>query len=273
MQQILFSLNAILTDSLHHTAVKPFNGQYTTSYSLKSWANDVYSINVEYHKQNGLKKGIDRIEMSSPWMLLILLFGFLSIAFSRSAYQKRFNMLFQTLFNWKLSKQIIRYEKVYTHPVNLLLTINFTLCVPLFFGIIRSWHLNELDSLGFSFALVLIPLLIYLILKLAIYKFSGWLFLEKEAIEEYIFQTNLFNKYLGVFYLILTSLLIYSPVPFGILYTIGTSTLFLFVLFQIVRGFLIGIQSGNNLFFIILYLCTLEILPWLIMGKWIKNTL
>ena len=125
----------------------------------------------------------------------------------------------------------------------------------------------------FHFIITFLPLILYLFTKLLLYKFSAWLFGEEEALEEYLFQTTLFNKYLGVVYLILTTLLIYSSVKIEVLYYSGLIMLALFLLFQLVRGFIIGIERGSNLLFIILYLCTLEITPWLILGKWIKFNL
>lgn len=204
-------------------------------------------------------------------MLILLLFCFGSLAFVRGVFRKRFSMLFQTFINWKLSKQIIRYEKVYTHPVNLLLLLNFILCVPLFFTVSTlkygHWELSAFRL----FLFILIPLLAYLLIKFLLYQFSAWLMDEKEAIDEYIFQTNLFNKYLGVVFLLLASFIIYSAVPYQLIFYLGLSILIFFLAFQLVRGVIIGIQKSKSLHFIILYLCTLEILPWLILGKWLNN--
>ncbi len=260
-------------DSVSFNQVEPFKGEYDTVYTFDSWVKDVCLAHATYAQHNLYKKGNINRPFSQPWMLFVLLFGFFCIAFTRSAYRKRFTMLFQTLLNWKLSKHIIRYEKVYTHPVNILLTLNFILCIPLFFGISRKWHLSLNEGIEVSFFMILLPLLSYLVIKLLSYKFSGWLFNMQEPIEEYIFQANLFNKYLGVAYLILTTLLIYSTIPFHILFNTGVTILILLLVFQLIRGVIIGLQSGNALFFIILYLCTLEILPWMILGKWIKSTL
>lgn len=263
----------IQENTTYFGSITPHHGEYKTTYSFDNWVEDVTIAHKQFCLAHPYKQGEVNRPFTEPWMLIVLLAGFFSIAFSRSAYQKRFTMLFQTLINWKLSKQIIRYEKVYTHPVNILLTLNFILCVPLFFGISRKWHLSLNEGIEISFLVILFPLLVYLILKLVAYKFTGWLFNIKESIEEYIFQANLFNKYLGVAYLILATLLIYSTIPFNLLFYIGSTILALFFVFQLIRGLIIGLQNGNALFFIILYLCTLEILPWMLLGKWIKSTL
>lgn len=250
-----------------------FDGTYEDIYSKEDWAQDVVAYNSYYNNTISYKKGTPIESHTSGWILLILLFGFSSLAYVRTMHRKRFTMLMQTFINWKVAKQIIRYEKVYAHPVNLLMNLNFILCFPLFFSLWAN-ELGEVNmpllSLYFS---ILAPFLIYQLCKLAIYKSSGWLFNEQETIEEYIFQTNLFNKYLGVVYLVLLCFLIYSPISSTFLAQLGVVILLSFLLFQLIRGLLIGREHGNQLYLIILYLCTLEILPWLIIGKWVKNLL
>lgn len=250
-----------------------FDGSYEDIYSKEEWVQDVVAYNAYYNSTISYKKGTPIESHASGWILLILLVGFSSLAYVRTLHRKRFTMLIQTFINWKVAKQIIRYEKVYTHPVNLLLNLNFILCFPLFF----AFWLNELSDINISlpklYFSILIPFLIYQLCKLAIYKSSGWLFGEQETIEEYIFQTNLFNKYLGIVYLVLLTFLIYSPISSSFLAQLGIIILLLFLFFQLVRGLLIGREHGKQLYLIILYLCTLEILPWLIIGKWVKNLL
>lgn len=241
--------------------------------NYNSWVDTVVAssdgIAINHKKYDGTIT-----QPSSPaWIIILLLVGFSCIAVSRSVYRKRFIMLYKTLGNWKLSKQIIRYEKVYTHPVNILMTLNFVIIIPLFFSLVYSKLFNPLVLLEQQYILVLGPLVIYLLAKTALYQFSGWLWNEKPVIEEYLFQSNLFNKYTGVAFLILASLVVYSPIAPIVLAKIGLTTLALLALFQIIRGVMIGLENGMHLFFIIAYLCTLEILPWFVVGKWITGSL
>lgn len=222
------------------------------------------------------QKRFDGEPMSSntnSWVIAVLLIGFSFLAISRSVYRKRFTMLHKTLGNWKLSKQIIRYEKVYTHPVNILMTLNFILMLPLFFSLIYTKLFNLEASVEKQYLFFTVPLAVYLIVKTGCYQFSGWLWDEKAVVEEYLFQSNLFNKYAGVVFLILTSLVVYAPLDISIIGKAGVAILILILIFQLIRGVVIGLENGKHLFFIIAYLCTLEILPWLVIAKWIKISL
>ncbi len=259
------------TISQQTVGIVPYSGLYTEVYTKDEWVNDVVAYSEYYYSNLPYQKGIANDTSAVNWMLVILFFGFISLAYVRSVHRKRFSMLVQTFINWKVAKQIIRYEKVYTHPVNILLNLNFLFCFPLFLSL-SAFHLtNPGYSISEMYLLIILPFLLYLISKLVLYKFSAWLLVENETIEEYVFQASLFNKYLGVCYLILTTLLIYSPISSSFLSKIGLGVLFLFLSFQLIRGVIIGIEKGKNLYLIILYLCTLEILPWLVLGKWVKN--
>ena len=259
--------------SLKYTSVAIFSQENSAKDKLeeKEWIQEIYLKTKEYKQAFPYKEGAVNEVFAESWMLVLLLMCAGSLAFVRGFYRKRFSMLFQTLINWKLSKQIIRYEKVYTHPVNLLLLANFVICIPLFFSVAALKVLDIHHPAINVFLFILIPLLLYILAKFISYQFSAWLLKEKEAINEYVFQANLFNKYLGVLFLVLVTLLIYSPIdPVKITY-LGFFILLFFLVFQLIRGVIIGIQRAKNLLFIILYLCTLEILPWLILGKWLNN--
>ncbi|MBL4708317.1 MAG: DUF4271 domain-containing protein [Flavobacteriales bacterium] len=254
-------------------SVVPYNGSYSNYMNYSEFVDQVSLHQAVRSKENSFFAGNSKPQRVETWMIFVLLFGYLCLAFSRAMHRKRFSMLFKTLINWKLSKQIIRYEKVYTHPVNVLMIVNFVLCFPFFFSLARNWTTEINEPVIWTYILFIIPLLGYFLIKIVIYKFSGWLFDKKDVIEEYVFQTNLFNKYLGLAFLILTTLLLFAPIDPVILSYIGFTTLLLGLIFQITRGVMIGLENGVGLFFIIAYLCTLEITPWLILGKWIKISL
>lgn len=237
------------------------------------WVNTIVEHSSGTFTQPVYYEGVPNRFDTPIWVIILLLIGFSCIAVSRSVYRKRFNMLLKTLTNWKLSKQIIRYEKVYTHPVNVLMTFNFIISLPLFFSLVYFKLFNPDIIIEKQYLFLLFPLVLYLLVKIAFYKFSGWLWNEKGVIEEYLFQSNLFNKYAGAGFLILTSMVVYSPISIFKIAQSGLILLGLLALFQLIRGVVVGLENGKHLFFIIAYLCTLEILPWLVIGKWIQINL
>jgi len=242
-------------------------------YEASDWINDIAIHAEQYYASIPYYQGSLPKESLPDWIFLLLILGTSMIAYVISVHRKRSNMLAKTFINWKLSKQIIRYEKVYSHPVNIALNINFIISVSLFAVLALKLLNPDKFNIQNHFPQVLGLLLLYGLFKITSHKFMAWIFQLQELIEEYIFQLNLINKYTGVFFLILTALLIYSPLNESIILTIGASIFVILSVLQLSRGVMIGIQKVKNLFFIILYLCTLEILPWLVVGKWIHNQL
>ncbi len=206
-------------------------------------------------------------QVQSGWILGLILFCFGLLAFIRSFHRKRFNLISKILFNWKLGKQIIRYEKVYTHPVNLALIANYLIASSLFFAFcflntkIGTAEFFSLSSWFFLF------LLTYQLVKFILYLFSAWLFEQEDLIKEYLFHVNLLAKFQGIAFLLLLLLASYSSIAILPLTWIGIGLFCLSLAIQLLRGTRIGLQKSKGLILIILYLCTLEILPLLILVK------
>jgi hypothetical protein len=245
-----------------------------TVHTFEDHLSYIKELHTIENKQNPYLKGtakkeIEGIDYLTPLLVLCLL----GIAISRSFYRKRFKLLFKTIFNWKIAKQIIRYEKVYTHPVNLMLTGIFLISSPLFFGFFVGEGLFYSDNYFKTVVSIATALLAFLILKLLAHYFFAWLFNSKASIEEYIFQSSLVNKIYGIVNLALLICLLYTNLSISWLFTISFFFLLLLLIIQILRGFLIGLEKGTPIQLIILYLCTLEILPWFLMAKYLSQGL
>lgn len=228
---------------------------------------------LQHYQKIPYYNGIQKVAFSQAWILILLVVLFAGLAYAKAIYSKRFNLLAKTVINWKVAKSIIRFEKVYSHPVNLILNTIFILSAALFLGLCFSIKYSNQPLDSYFFLGLLGPITSYLISKLILYKFSGWIISDSEIIEEYVFQANLFNKILGVILLLINSLLIYSSINAGILISIGFSSFLLLFFLQLTRGVFIGREKGVKYLPIILYLCTLEILPWLILIKLVKTLL
>jgi hypothetical protein len=241
-------------------------------YSIKDWARDIYDISENHFNKINYYDAIDQTASNSTLDFLIVLLCVSAFALVTAFYNKRFKLLLNTFFNWKLAKQIIRYEKVHSHPVNLTMLFIFAVSTPIFFCksliiLYPKWEFFEL------FKYVMLILIAYFLVKYLLYQFSAWLFEEKELVEQYIFQGNLYSKFVGLVYLSLLILHLYSPFSNIILLKVGLIVLLIFLLLQLSRGIIIGLAEKRNLLVIILYLCTLEILPWLLMYKSIQDSL
>jgi hypothetical protein len=103
-------------------------------------------------------------------------------------------------------------------------------------------------------------------------QFMGWVFQIKEASDNYIFTVFFFNKIIGI---LLLPLVIYLLISSRFANQISMVALFLLCVILIYRYALSYISLAKtiqlNKFHFFLYLCTLEIVPLLIIYKMLLN--
>ncbi len=126
--------------------------------------------------------------------------------------------------------------------------------------------------IGFTGWKLLVLIFSFLVLlfsaKLLVYKFIGWVFDTREEVSAHLFQSSLMSK---AYSMVLLPVIVLFPFANDILrpWLVGTGV-GVFILLYIIQ---IGRGIGNNLrdtvsgYYIILYLCALEILPLSILFK------
>jgi hypothetical protein len=125
----------------------------------------------------------------------------------------------------------------------------------------------------FSLFLIILNLIIlYSISKALLQKAIGFIFSRLGQINEYLHNVYVYNKILGILLLPLAFAAFYTPDNIAEILLI-TAILFYFfsLIFKIIRGFKIIIENEVFIFYSILYLCTLEILPIIIGIKIYKS--
>ena len=125
--------------------------------------------------------------------------------------------------------------------------------------------------MGFSgiefYLIVFVVANAYYLLKLFLYKILGSVFSQREVTSELIFNMMLYNNVLGL--ILLPVATVHALVPgFGIasLFLVP-GLIVLFYLMSIIRSVYFAIREGISIFYLILYLCALEILPVLLVTK------
>lgn len=113
-------------------------------------------------------------------------------------------------------------------------------------------------------------MLLYVIVKRYTYKFINWIFFDKTKnslwIESYFFIISIF----GMLLLPFTLLTIYYDFPFYTGFIIPVFLFFLMNLLFIYKCFSIFFNQLHGSFYLFLYFCTLEVLPFLVVWKGIE---
>ncbi len=211
--------------------------------------------------------------LSETWMIPLFLVCLVALAWVRVNYGRRIPQLFSDLVNVRLMRQTMREELVLSHRASLAISGVFVLQFSLF------WYLLEVRSVvsiasGTGFNLfwkyVILVVLVYFI-KIMLVRIIQWVVEGDFSLGEYIHTIFLSNKVLGLvlFPLLLFALFTdYKGSQF--LLTTALVSVGLMYVFRLFRGSANALAQGIRPVYIILYLCTLEILPLLLFVKFIS---
>jgi hypothetical protein len=126
---------------------------------------------------------------------------------------------------------------------------------------------------GFIYWLIFIAIIISaLTLRHFVCIITGNLSSEKEVFYEYLVVIYQTYRLTGLFLLVISVLILYTTfIPVNILFYTGFSLVALLYLIRVFRLFLIFINRHVSIFYLILYLCALEILPVVIFVKYVTG--
>jgi hypothetical protein len=202
------------------------------------------------------------------WALLLGLISISLILVIKTNYRKFMDQVGNALINFQLAEKTLREKNILARRAYFMLNLNYILMFSLFILLVllsidfKLPHKYYLDYL-----IIFSGLSILILIRLGIIYLNGFLFQMMPATLEYIHNIFLINKNLGIIFLPVLFSSIYTPPQVSkILLSTGFILLFLATLLKIVRGFQIIIKNRVLLFYSILYLCTLELLP-LVLGS------
>ena len=204
---------------------------------------------------------------------LFLICGLALLAVIKYRFGKNLTETFRSFFSYRQVLRLYEERRESERQATLLSNILFALVVGIFisvvlpfFGISPLWGSYTWSILFFSLATGLLY-----ILKACVWQILGVVFMVQSFSRLYIYNMFLYNRNIGLFILPLVAVIPYVTaammpyVVYSILIIVALSYLFkLWRIFQIILGFNVSV------FYFILYLCTLEILPLLLFVKCCK---
>jgi len=205
--------------------------------------------------------------ISNEWITILIVLCISILAFTKATFSNRFND-----FLWVIGTS--KYLKVYSRKQKFidwfegLLFFNFVISFSLFFIILYN---TFFESTAFSisfFIMLLIGIGAIILIKVLLERLIGSIFEIDSLIDSYIFQKTNYKNYIGLVLLLINILLIFAVQP--------TKTILYFVIGLLLIINLVGFIASfkmhqklilNNLFYFILYICTLEIAPLILIIK------
>jgi len=270
---VLDSLNAnyIAPDSIIFMGQKPEWSQFRKDYVPEfNYRKDLIQP-LPYDSIHTVLKGVEvvfqgkKLLRNNPdWLVGVLIFCFILFATVRLIFNKYLSQLLQSATNYSTFTRLFRERYFNLFHASFRLDVVFNLIFSLYcYQFTNTFKINFGLSLSIYVYLVCLGIVIgYFTVKRIIYTLIGVLTESRPEVQEYLFSITVYNRVLGLFLLPLTAIIAFVPLTqvepalyFGLL-LIG-----IFYLLLLLRGGKIFLKKHFSISYLILYLCTLEFLP------------
>lgn len=241
----------------------------TTRYSKPDFVA-IHSTIKQTLPANNNFQGSVKAETGMNWLVITLLVSLFTFSWLKLVYEKFIVQIVGAMVNYQVSLRLFRERNVLFKNISLGLNFTFALNCGLFiFYVVDLFRMEQVLPYKFLSMLVytLGIALIYSI-KSGVCKFLGYVFLVKDEFDEYIHNVRVYNKNIGLFLfpVIIVYPFIIGPAKPYVIYA-GFLIIGTLILLRIHRGFQIIMKKGVSIFYLILYLCAIEILPVLLLIK------
>jgi len=213
-----------------------------------------------------------RENKNTDWIFFTFLICFVFAALVIFIKNKRITQVFKAFLVPHFTNQLTRdgdiIREFFIYPILLVFFASSSILISS--ALIHFVHYEIILSQSIW---ILIALLLFFIFKIILINLVGLIFQTSKETYEYLTNYIIFLMVLGL-----------SLFPFVFFQEYATpviSRLFLYIvlgifviitIYRILRGFLIGLKSERyNLYYLFLYLCTVEILPFMISVKLLTN--
>jgi hypothetical protein len=201
------------------------------------------------------------------WFLSIFLMITLLFIWIRLFYGKYFSLLANELTSYQISAKLFRERNVLMRRVSIVMDFIYIVVFSVFvFELAVRFNVFASGLSRFNqYMLLLNIIMLYSLFRIALLRFTGFLFLNRNLFSEYIHNTFVVNKGTGIILFPVVITAHYFPLPLASWVLIcGLAILVVAFIWKSIRAYQIIKRKDVVLFYLILYLCTLEFLPLLI---------
>ncbi len=210
----------------------------------------------------------ERLITSTDWATYLLVACFVLFALSKYFYPKRFH-------EFSLLPITNQYFFVHgkndelNHPFNMMLFVVQIICVSIFvFLLFKVFNPSEVQKNEWLFLQICTAYSVFVLIRFSLEKIVGNIFSLDVLINNYLYQKLSYRNFLGILFFIanLFFLYIYPPTANALLIFGGFALALnsIALLYSYKKN---GKLIFSNFFYFILYLCALEIAPYIILYK------
>ncbi|MCX6278307.1 MAG: DUF4271 domain-containing protein [Bacteroidetes bacterium] len=209
----------------------------------------------------------------TDWIPVVILFCFILIAWNHVYNPKRVKQVLRAPFSKRFINQLVRDGNLFNERITFTLGIVYLLSFSLLLFVLneRFFGLTFPNLKGIlSYLAIVIGLLLFITVKVTFVSILGIVFKTKETTNNYLLNLMIFAIITGPVTLFFLVFIVYLKTPV-ILYFCLLIIILMFI-FRFIRGFLIGSDLTRfSYLLLIVYLCSLEILPLTVALKFIIN--
>ena len=213
----------------------------------------------------------ERIFEYQDWLTILFLICFVLLVLAKILFPQRFEEFISLLNSGKFIAFRGKENKAF-HAFNILLLSLQAIAVSIFLYIVYRYFFESDSSPLVIFIRIFTAYLCFILIKSGIEKIIGNIFEMDEKMDYYIFQKFSYRNFISLFLLFASLFLTYSLHPTALIlgiiggFAIIANAFALVIIFRKNQNTL-----SANWFYFILYLCALEIAPYIILYKLITN--
>lgn len=211
----------------------------------------------------------EKLPTGTDWLTVVLFGAIILFATIRYSYIKYIKHLFTSLVNYPTSVRLLQDSNYPASHAAYRLDVIFYLI----FSIFVYQVFNYLEWAGANykitfFAWIAAGVVLYFVGKKLLFQIVGLMFETQSETSEFLFNVNNFNRSLGLVLLPMVILIAFSPLQnTGFLIFAGSAIVLANYLLLLQRGIFILLRKQFSIYYLFLYLCTLEFLPLLLIYK------
>jgi hypothetical protein len=227
------------------------------------------SATIEIPEQGIVLPIREKAGVNSDWLSLIILLSIILFASVKHSYSKYLNHLFQSIINYSTSFRMFQEKNVSVFHGAFRLEVFFYITVSVFlFQVVNYYGIGLRYKNGLLFLMCLAAIILYFLGKKLIYRIAGSVVDGVQETGEYLFNMDNFNRIAGIFLFPVITLIAFNPFKsIDNVVVTGIILLGLIYVALLQRGIAILLKKQFSIFYLFLYLCTLEFLPLLLIYK------
>jgi hypothetical protein len=230
------------------------------------------SVFIPHNLTPTLKGPIEKPVIQTDWVFGFLVLCLIILVSIRAFFYRRFIQVFKAFLTQRYLNQLMREGNILSERITPPMVIIQMISISLF--LFQTIKLSVgLPQIGYNDIILFLVLLVataaFYGFRLLLMRIIGWIFNTREQSQAYVVNTMIFNEVCGITLIPFSFLIYYLPPHLAYILSLITLGIFgAIIIYKFIRGFIIGLSVTNfSWLYLFLYLCTVEILPVLVLGK------